>query len=777
MKITAPYNFVPLNGQVFYPDWAEQVTQDLPFSDSEDGVIEVKLKNVSPLFTRDGSLEHFSAHIMGADGKRHYFIPATTIKGMLREIVEIMSFGKMQEDKDYQNRTFGYRDVANTEDKIKRVEYSEKVSNGKPGWLSQKEEKYYFTPCDGKLDKIPFAEIRKRYPSYKTDGSIWKSNVSVSADVNRFPMYPEIEKNGNYYQIVCTGKINTGKFNEMLFPSNRGESIEISEETIKAFKSIYAGTPGFTPQKEGDDCFLKALEKGYEIPVFYLALPNGQITLGLSRMFKLPFKYNVRQQVEFAQKVNKNKHDLGELLFGYTSKEESSKGRVQVSHAFMEGTVNDNSLLYVKGVLGTPKASYYPLYIKQTSNPYKTYNETNGIAGRKLYRIHSKDTTTQLPQANKVKNNVDTQFKAIPAGQSFTFRITLHNAKKAEIGAILSALTFNLTPGVFFNLGLAKSFGFGKCTIKTEDIHLCGFSHDLLYYMHCFEKMMTEFTYEYNLQKWTQTESIKQLANILSEHENSEVMMMELEDYTNMKKSYFSTLKEDEHLVNSLLTDEEVEEIKLLAQKAHLERLQKEASIKVEESRKAQEQARINAAKRARQDLANYYHDAETFLNENEYQKAKDCYNKIIDNLLKRGINCDEESQKIAEIEQLIANKKEEEQKLLAEQAELLHQEMLAAGLSSILDKKAGNGVDYSVKEFKVCFQKIDKWLKNSKSEKLSESDTIAVINTAKRLLENPAKKEVKELGKPFDKGNIWCKLAKYLGSDTAKELYDSYQI
>lgn len=81
MKITAPYNFVPLNEKVFYPSWSEQVTQDLPFSDSEDGVIEVKIKNVSPLFTRDGALNEHSAHIMGKDGKRHYFIPGTTIKG------------------------------------------------------------------------------------------------------------------------------------------------------------------------------------------------------------------------------------------------------------------------------------------------------------------------------------------------------------------------------------------------------------------------------------------------------------------------------------------------------------------------------------------------------------------------------------------------------------------------------------------------------------------------------------------------------------------------
>ena len=751
MKITAPYNFVPLNKHVFYPDWAELVTQDLPFSDSEDGVIEVKLKNVSPLFTRDGAEKEFSAHIMGADGKRLYFIPATTFKGMLREIVETMSFGKMQEDKDYQNKLFGYRDVKN----VMQNKYMKKVNKAKPGWLTQKGDKYYFTPCKGKVAKIPSVEVKELFPSYHPDGSIWKSNVSVAADENNYPLYPEIEKDNIKYQIVCSGQ-NDQKKNEILFPFQRDKAFELAEDTISVFKKIYAETPGFASKTAEEGCFLKALEKGREIPVFHVILPNGQETIGFSRMFKLPYQYDIKQQVEFIQKAEKNKHDLGEILFGYTADKDSLKGRVQASHAFMEGSIDDNSLIKVCGVLGKPKASYYPLYIKQKSNLYKTYDNQEGIAGRKLYRIHSKGTTTQLPKPNVEQNNIETTFYAIPKNQVFTLRLSLHNVKETEIGAILSALTFNLTPGVYFNLGLAKSFGFGKCTIDKEDIHLRGFSHDLLYYMHSFERMMTEFNYELKKTKWAQAESIKQLVNILSEHEDSEVKMMEINEYGNIKdinKNPFNLLTENEHPVHSLLTDEELEEIESFAEKAKMERRQREARLALEKD----------------------YNDAENFLNAGEYQKAKDCFNTIIDELLKRGINSDEENQKIAKIEQLIAKKKEEEEKALAEQAKQILLVKLAAGLGAILDKKAGNGVDYSIKEFKVCFQKVDKWLKDSNSQQLSEQDATALYNTSVRLLESPFKKEVKELNKPFDKGNIWCKLVKYLGADMAKLLYDSY--
>lgn len=537
---------MPLNEKVFYPSWSEQVTQDLPFSDSEDGVIEVKIKNVSPLFTRDGALNEHSAHIMGKDGKRHYFIPGTTIKGMLREIIEIMSFGKMQEDKDFQNRWFGYRDVANRMNKAKSAEYLNKVNNAIPGWLSKEGERYFFTPCDGQLEKINSIEVGLNFPGYKPNGSVWETNVSVSSDSNHYPTYPEREKDGISYRIVCTGLMQ-GKKHELLFPSDRGESIPLSEETIRAFKSIYEGTPDFAKEKEGKGCFLMALEKGYEIPVFYLKMQNGQEILGMSRMFKLPFRNNVRQQVEILQKSDKTRHDLGETLFGYTG-DDNLKGRVQISHAFMEGTVEDSELIETKGILGTPKASYYPLYLKQQHSPYKTYDENEGIAGRKLYRIHSKGTTTQLPQGEN--KNVGTTFKALPAGQTFTLRISLHNTREAEIGAILAALTFNMTPDVFFNLGMAKAFGFGKCHINKEDITLRGFSQDMNYYMQRFEEMMSVFTYENYQQLWAQTESITQLVNILSEHTDEEVRMMEMKEYGDSKfekKNPFNKIQEKVH--------------------------------------------------------------------------------------------------------------------------------------------------------------------------------------------------------------------------------------
>lgn len=756
MKITSPYNFVPLNQQVFYPDWAEQASQDLPFKDGLDVSLDIKLTNVSPLFTRNGSKDGkdtFSSHIIGENGKRQYFIPATTIKGMLREIVEIMTFGKMQEGKDYQNRYFGYRDVARQAGNELNAEYMRKVSKGKPGWLYKEGENYYFAPCSGELEKIAKDELKQLYPSYQSDPSIWKSNISVGKN-GIYPSYPEIEKNGNYYRIVCTGKFGK-KQHELLFPSAEDEPILIQKETIEAFTTMYDATPGFSDAKDGESCFLSALENGEKIPVFHLRLEEGKETLGFSRMFKLPFKYNVKQQVEVLQKADINRPDFAETLFGYTGKETSLKGRVQISHAFMEGEVVDSELIEEKGILGSPKASYYPIYLKQHHSPYKTYDENEGIAGRKLYRVHTKDTTIPLP-LNENNPNVESSFKTIPQGQNFHFRITMHNVKEVELGAVLAALTFNHTTGVYFNIGMAKSFGFGKCEIEENGIKLNGTNEKIDHYLQVFEKQMSAFTYEYNQQLWAQTESITQLVNILGEHDDSEVHMMDMDEYGDSKfekRNPFNQLKELGTPIVSMLTEEDKEEIKELALKAKGERAQKEA----------------------RKSLKEKYDLAKSCVEAKDFQEAKKHYNDIIDELLKKGINIQEENQIIADIDAKIAEQ-EEEAKQQADQAALMEQaNKLAAGLGATLDKLAGDGVNYSIKDFKVCFQKVEKWLKDSKAEKLSESDAKDLYTTAARLLKEPSKKEVKELGKPFEKSGIWRKLTTFLDETRAMELYETY--
>ena len=56
MIIKSPFNFVPLNSQVFFPDWADEISQDIPFSDGVSGTIALSISADSPIYIRNGQL-------------------------------------------------------------------------------------------------------------------------------------------------------------------------------------------------------------------------------------------------------------------------------------------------------------------------------------------------------------------------------------------------------------------------------------------------------------------------------------------------------------------------------------------------------------------------------------------------------------------------------------------------------------------------------------------------------------------------------------------------
>ena len=548
MPLTSPYNFVPINKQVYYPNWGKLVSMDVPFEDGEDGYIEVTFKNVSPLYTRNGARqerdtkkrETLSSHIVDEHGKRHYFIPAATIKGMLRSTLEIMAFGKINESEHYSNRWFGYRDIA--QETAESKEYIKMVNQGRPGWLSKQGNQYFFTECDGELDKILIETLVQNYPGHKNDDrtSIWEVNCSVRKDQNNNPTYPIYHKGNREYRIVCSGAMG-GKLHELLFPKRLKQPITLDDVTIKAFKSVYEQTKDFNK-------FMSALDKDKEqkVPVFYLFVDGMKFpVIGLSRMFRIPSKNSLTDMIRKEQAEQKDADlDLCETMFGRTSGDLSLKGRVQIGHAFAMNQVEDKQLVLVDGILGQPKASYYPLYVKQNKNPYKTYDTGTALSGRKIYRVHKGATTISLPQP-RGRSNMANPFYALPTGTTFKLRINVHNLKKVEIGALLSALTIHETEGVFHNLGLAKSFGYGKIQIESVTLHKLRYSCDD--YELAFEDAMDEFLSACEGQevRWCDSKQVTMLVSILSEHEDRDVKLMNLKEYSIYKDTdNFSRLKE-----------------------------------------------------------------------------------------------------------------------------------------------------------------------------------------------------------------------------------------
>ncbi len=371
--ITAPYNFVPLSEKVFFPPWVEQVNHDIPFSDGESGEIDITITAKSPIFIRDGKKEEEFCHHTNKEGNKTHYIPGSSIKGMVRNVLEIMSFSKMKfvDDKTYK-----------------------------------------------------------------------KNNIEQ-------------------YQ-----------------------------------HSIHYG---------------------------------------------LPDSHKSR------------KLDISEILFGYNSDKLDLKGRLQFSHF---SVLEDTCICYrdsVKYILGTPKASYYPIYINQngslfdcTAEQHVNYDEDFKIAGWKRYPVHKnhRDTFGECTE----DDTTSTCFKPLREGVKFNGKIRYHNLKECELGALLSAITFHNTDNTFHNIGLAKSFGFGKVSLvinnvisksNLDDKNLLS-KVNISDYLRKFEWEITK-----DIDDWAKSVQIQELVTMATEQNNlvdNHLVYMSLHDGDN---TYVNNKEED----------------------------------------------------------------------------------------------------------------------------------------------------------------------------------------------------------------------------------------
>jgi len=631
--ITAPFNFVPLSEKVFFPDWAEKVSHDIPFEDSQSGCIDITITAKSPIFIRDHKKqEEFCQHIY-PNGEKQYYIPATSVKGMVRNVLEIMSFSKMSM---FNDDTYAVRDLSDS----KNFYMTEMKKDTFCGWLKKTDDGYVIEDC-GKAGRIKHEEIDKLYDiqfasKFKkgTFGNKAKDKIAVKKyelinnENYTFPLkhigtstvgdkrYSYDVNSSLVGTLVLTGqpsgrdenrKIPSGKVYEFIFFKPQ-QTIKLHENVYKKFLFAYFDERTTEPKESEDWKYWKKELKKEEgrVPVFFQKNSEGEIEhIGLSYLYKLPYKHSVGGGIPKSHK-NKNEIDLAETMFGYVEENNTLKGRIQFSHFKANDSLEKLSLKTVDVVLGTPRASYYPMYVKQIENNlYTTFMDDEfSISGWKRYPINTKIETYKLPTNKEgvVNKKVVTTFSPLKEGVVFEGKIRYHNLKNAELGALLSALTFHNTQGCFHNIGMAKSLGYGKIELKINNMEIDS-------YLKEFESTMNE-----NIFDWSNQEQLEELLTMASEQKNrgNSILryMEELKDFASNKTGYskdflrnYTSLENIKLVtVKSLLSDEELNIIKIVQEKNDLERIEKEKRLeeekKLEKEKVAKEKA-IEASQQA----------------------------------------------------------------------------------------------------------------------------------------------------------------------------------
>jgi CRISPR-associated protein (TIGR03986 family) len=460
--ITAPYNFVPLNKEVFYPDWSEDVSHDIPFKDGESGVIELKITAESPIFVRDS--EHGEKFCQYNNKE---YIPGSSIKGSIRTVMDVLSYGKLK----LQDKRLSYRD-------LNHPSYEKKAMNGDKihmGWLREKNKTWHIED----LGTVSASESRIKY--LEMEGYLDKSLVSKIRNKSQAYEKYFVVKDRKKLEtedgtIVFTGTVGKKKTREFFFPKQVKQELQVPKEVVKTFKQAYY-IDGVEENENWKKLWGKELRKGEKIPVFFQTKKeDGKdiiMHFGLSMLYKLPYENTILETLKSTQDYREKEADLCETIFGYVEKDNALKGRVQFSHFTIEDKVTLNKKATLP--LSSPRPTFFPAYLEQnaTNNKvkgdYLTYDNKKAVLrGFKFYpprknAIFQTDICKKHPK-------VCTTFYPLDKGSTFTGKVRFFNLKKCELGALLASLTFMGKEGCFHKIGMAKPFGFGTVKFLVSDI-------------------------------------------------------------------------------------------------------------------------------------------------------------------------------------------------------------------------------------------------------------------------------------------------------------------
>jgi CRISPR-associated protein (TIGR03986 family) len=527
-RAIAPYNFVELPDQV--------VEAELPLPEGDryypnryTGKIECTLTTESPLYIRCGlTTEEFQAEEESKDLPDFFYtdpatksekpvLPGSSIRGMLRTLVEIVSFSKIDRVSD-EHRLFFRAVAANKNKESWGKEYKKYVEPKKnlAGYLKKDSGKWYIQPAKSEKGAT-FAWVREtelNLPNFKifNDDEYEPQYISVSyrsVDVDEtdipkrlFAHDVELPDTQPKKGVLVTSGSMKQKENEssprrnhcVVFAKNENaHRLQINDTAIEHYRNALTDFQ----KKSPFDKDWGVLEENR--PVFYCPPENGNKVgfFGQSPNFRIPYSPQGNGQattvVDFIPEDLRELAflDLADAIFGWVKQESKDEklpegfdkqraGRVFFTDAVYKSS--QNNIWYqdkplTLQILSSPKPSDFSHYLVQpnaekselkhyASNPI----QETVIRGHKLYwhKGSNPEFKLKLNLDNKkeVSDTQTTQIKPIKKGVIFKFDIHFENLSDVELGALLWVLNVAQYGAYRLKLGMGKPLGLGSIKIE-----------------------------------------------------------------------------------------------------------------------------------------------------------------------------------------------------------------------------------------------------------------------------------------------------------------------
>lgn len=543
----APYNFIPLPEEVITV--AHPLSHDVYHAEGLTGWIDCELQTQSPTYVR-GLMTELQFKVQGdkrpdaltveeklswatffsvtgetVEGYPSPVIPGSSLRGMIRTLVEIIGHGRMRWVAE--EPTFTFRAVAASRDDPLRTPYDDALGryggNVKAGYLHQQGDDWYIQPAalpetlnlpgHGAYLKVKERQIQAnaipgfvRFDSPRYRPGYYPVSFEAEPRRGRRGPYTAVTRIGtpdagyrHKGTLVCSGNMMETKQTSssprknhalLLAADERAKRLRIQTQAVRDYLA------GLTPfQKEqlwgGQNGCLK-----HEAPVFYVAEGNEVIYFGHSPHFRVPARLvgqdraaTPRDFVPDALQQEANP-DLADAIFGWVEEEgmglqKQCAGRVFFEDAhFLEAA--DGVWLKPQPItprtLGSPKPTTFQHYLVQDReaghNPddkaslahYGTPPDQTQIRGYKLYWHKGSNPDIEATASELQHETQLTRIVPLKPRVRFRFRVRFENLRQEELGALLWALTLPGEPDktYYHKLGMGKPLGMGAVSIRPK---------------------------------------------------------------------------------------------------------------------------------------------------------------------------------------------------------------------------------------------------------------------------------------------------------------------
>lgn len=428
----APYNFVPLNENVIVSNGSANFSR----FEAQNGYIDVQIISQSPLFIR-GANEVF------VNNNNLPYIPGSSLRGMIRNLVNIASFGKLNQ---FNDRTLFRR--------------SSMLSDGKfvnAGFLKY-ENGIYFIDEAIAIQSTSDYRLSREPHLYQFDDKTNTCKFSVGE-----------------FQNICRVWVFTKKTGKIDVLGNAIKGYEAddtrSKEAIDLLKSLKE-----KKIVDGNNNPIGSVNipARLGIPVFYRVENKIAISFGHAKYHRIPYSQTIGDHII---QENKNEPDFSESIFGTLD---------QPSKVFFEDCcligepVYDLSEAQIPKVLSSPKPTTYQHYLEQpdinTSPSHQNKWSTDGvpIKGYKNYWHRETSSNEEGPntwiEIGDKSNSNPEPINPISKKSIFKGRIRFENLTNEELGALLFAI--ELPEGCCHKLGMGKPLGLGSVLISIDKLSI-----------------------------------------------------------------------------------------------------------------------------------------------------------------------------------------------------------------------------------------------------------------------------------------------------------------